>query len=393
MAHRLTRSAPRWLAAAGLVLAVSGVHVGVTAVVTQRVAAFDLSPPAMQRVQVAYVREMALSVPVARAAPAAAPPRRRVPTRAPAVAASQPAPDHAARTESPQAANQPANEPAKDAVNEAPSSAPEPASSVAAAPGAASHVADPADNAPVFEWPVSTRLRYLLSGYVRGEVHGQAQVEWVRVGQQYQVHLDVEVGPSFAPLATRRMSSDGRITPDGLVPRYYEQETRLAFDRAYRAVVRFEDDRVWLANGLSMPHMPGLQDTASQFVQLAYLFDREPQRLRVGEVVELLLAMPRNVSAWVYDVVAQETLYTPFGEVPAFHLKPRREPRAGGDLVTELWIAPGLRHLPVRFRIRQDAENHVDLMLDRRPELAAPDSHSGNSPENSPDPTSERTPP
>jgi hypothetical protein len=274
-------------------------------------------------------------------------------------------------------------------VNEAANEAVPPAPEPVAAAVAASDAADPATRAPAFEWPVSTRLRYLLSGYVRGEVHGQAQVEWVRVGQQYQVHLDVEVGPSFAPLATRRMSSDGRITPDGLAPRRYEQETRLAFDRAYRAVVRFEDERVWLANGRSMPHMPGLQDTASQFVQLAYLFDREPQRLRVGEMIEVLLAMPRNVSVWVYDVVAQESLYTPFGEVLAFHLKPRREPRAGGDLVTELWIAPGLRHLPVRFRIRQDAENHVDLMLDRRPELAAPDSHS----ENSPDHTSERTPP
>jgi hypothetical protein len=75
----------------------------------------------------------------------------------------------------------------------------------------------------------------------------------------------------------------------------------------------------------------------------------------------------------VYDVVKEELLYTPFGEVPSYHLKPRREPRAGGDLVTELWIAPQLRHLPIRFVIRQDAENFVDLMLDRRPELGASD--------------------
>lgn len=378
MARHLKTTAPRGVAVAGLVLAVTGAHLGVTAIVVDQVAAFDLSPPPMHRVQVAYVREMAFTAPVARAA-AAAPEARPRPPKAAAPAASKPSPDDVAAASAPETPG--------EAVPPVPAAASgiEAAEPVVAAVSVA-EAADPAASAARFEWPVSTRLRYLLSGHVRGEVHGQAQVEWVRVGEHYQVHLDVEVGPSFAPLATRRMSSDGRITPEGLAPRRYEQETRLAFDRPYRATVRFDDNRVWLANGLSMPHMPGLQDTASQFVQLAYLFDREPQRLRVGEVIELLLAMPRNVSVWVYDVVAEETLYTPFGPVPAFHLKPRREPRAGGDLVTELWIAPQLRHLPVRFLIRQDAENHVDLMLDRRPELAAPDPNPS-------DPPAERTPP
>jgi hypothetical protein len=246
---------------------------------------------------------------------------------------------------------------------------------------------DPAASAAApFAWPVSTRMRYLLTGYVRGEVHGQAEVEWIRAGDRYQVHLDVQVGPSFAPLARRRMSSDGEITPQGLVPRRYDQETRVAFDGPYHATVQFEPDRILFANGRAAGRWPGVQDTASQFVQLAYWFDSQPERLRTGEVVELPLAMPRNVSVWVYDVLDEETLYTNFGEVRAYHLKPRREPQAGGDLVTELWIAPRLRHLPVRFRIRQDAENYVDLMLDRRPELAAPDA---------PAPTSSatRTPP
>jgi hypothetical protein len=84
--------------------------------------------------------------------------------------------------------------------------------------------------APPFEWPVSTRMRYLLTGNVRGEVSGQAQVEWIRVGQRYQVHLDVIVGMKIAPLGSRRMSSDGDITPEGLAPRRYDQETKLAFN-------------------------------------------------------------------------------------------------------------------------------------------------------------------
>ncbi len=366
MARHLTRrlNAPRLWAALGLVLLVAWVHLGVAGWIGEQVAEFESASPPMQRIEVAYVRQMAFTPPVPTVVAKAAPPKRVAPPPvAPEPAASAPLPP----------------EPVPTPVAEAASAAEPPLLAAASLP-------EPVASAAVaFEWPVSTRLRYVLTGHVRGEVHGQAQVEWVRAGPRYQVHLDVQVGPSFAPLATRRMSSEGDITPDGLVPSRYEQETRLAFGDPHRATMRFEGERVWFANGSTRQLAPGLQDTASQFVQLAYLFDREPQRLRVGATVELMLAMPRNASVWVYDVVDEELLYTPFGEVPSFHLKPRREPRAGGDLVTEVWIAPQLRHLPIRFVIRQDAENHVDLMLDRRPELAASDTSSPS--------TSNRTPP
>ncbi len=44
-------------------------------------------------------------------------------------------------------------------------------------------------------------------------------------GQRYQVHLDVTVGLPIAPLMTRRMSSDGELTPQGLAPRRYDEDT------------------------------------------------------------------------------------------------------------------------------------------------------------------------
>lgn len=377
MARRLIRrlATPRAGAALGLLLLVSWGHVGVAGWMADQAAAFDLSsPPAMQRIEVAYVREMAFTAPAPRAVPRAAPARRRAPAparAAPEPAASAPSPPplpEPTELASPPQPTAPALSSSEPTTAVATTSAPEPAASAPAA----------------FEWPVSTRLRYLLTGHVRGEVHGQAQVEWIRAGPRYQVHLDVQVGPSFAPIASRRMSSEGEITPEGLVPHRYEQETRLAFDGPYRAIVRFDGSRVWMSNGNSTVQLPGVQDTASQFVQLAYVFDREPQRLQVGAMVQVVLAMPRNVSLWTYDVVKEELLYTPFGEVPSYHLKPRREPRAGGDLVTELWIAPQLRHLPIRFVIRQDAENYVDLMLDRRPELAASDTSTRSSPSPTP---------
>lgn len=308
------------------------------------------------RMTVSYVREMTPSAPTAQALPVRkAAPRRTtsppVPTAkaASAVDASEAA---ALAAQVAQSAQNTAGQ-ASDAVG-------------AAASASAVETAAPA----AFEWPVSTRLRYRLTGYVQGEVHGQAQVEWLRNANRYQVHLDVSVGPSIAPLVSRRLSSDGEITPEGLSPQVYDQETRIAFSRPNRALIRFEPEHVTLANGRNVTRPAGTQDTASQFVQMSWMFAMKPDSLKVGHSVEIPLAMPRNLSPWIYDVSAEETLQTPFGELLTFHLKPRRQAQAGGDLTSELWIAPQLRYLPVRFIIRQDAENFIDLMLDRKPELA-----------------------
>ena len=123
---------------------------------------------------------------------------------------------------------------------------------VADSPGATAAAPTAAASAPTmasFEWPVSTRVSYVLTGNYRGEVSGNAQVEWIRAGSRYQVHLDLSVGPSFAPLITRRMSSDGEITAAGLTPRRYDQDTKVVMSDRQRVNVQFESDVVVLANG------------------------------------------------------------------------------------------------------------------------------------------------
>jgi hypothetical protein len=223
-----------------------------------------------------------------------------------------------------------------------------------------------------FEWPASTRLSYKLSGNVRGEVHGDAQVEWVRQGNRYQVHLDVTVGIPIAPMITRRMSSDGELTELGLTPRRYDEDTKVMFGNRRRLTMLFEPDAVLLPSGERRPRFPGTQDTASQFVQLSWIFSTRPELLRTGNTVDFALALPRSVDRWVYDVLEEEPVATSFGAVNAFHLKPRRVSRPGGELIAEVWFAPQLRYLPARIRIEQDRETFIDLVLSRRPELAGP---------------------
>ena len=357
MAARLTRR--RAAAAAALVVAVATVHGCVVDRAGGYLAGMLAGEPGPERMKAVYVRTMEAAEPVA-VAPTAPAPRRR---RAPVVAAQ---PEAAPEPEAPASA---ASEP------DAAPPVPEPAASAAVAEAASAPVVAPAEaaaSAPPFEWPLATRVTYVLTGYYRGEVHGTAQVEWVREDDRYQVHLDVYVGLQVAPLMSRRMTSEGRITPEGLRPERYDQVTKMAFTAPYRSVVRLAPDHVLLANGQRRATLPGLQDTASQFIQLAWQFSTNPGSLRPGALIEVPLALPRAVSVMKYDVSEPELLWTPFGEVPVLRLKPREAPRAGGDLSVEMWIAPQYRHLPIRLRIHQDAETFVDLMITKPPELGGP---------------------
>jgi hypothetical protein len=364
---------------AGVLALVLAAHGWLARELADRIADIHKDTATLERIDVAYVRDMALSAPVA-AAPAAPPaepasPRvARKPVPKPAQAASAPEPtiEPAAPAEPVLAAAPVVPEPMpvpEALAPEVPASASEPllAANSASAPTDAASAPAPAG----FDWPSSTRVSYVLTGNYRGEVNGSAQVEWIRSGSRYQVHLDLVVGPSAAPLITRRMSSDGEITAEGLSPLRYEQDTKVVLRERRRQTVSFEPGSVVLANGERRDSVPGVQDTASQFVQLMYVFSTRPELLRIGNTVGIPLALPHKVDVWTYDVIGEEVLAAPFGPLPTIHLKPRRAlaPKAG-ELSAEIWFAPQLRYFPVRILIRQDADNFLDLMISKRPEMA-----------------------
>lgn len=354
MARRLTR---RQRALAALALVTTALHLGLAGSIAERLDLDFAHPPPPVRLRALFVRELRPSAPPRLVALAPLPRGPRpLPLPAPKPAASAP---------------EPAIEPAAAASTPAlVASAPEPAASAALAAASAPEApASAASAPPAFAWPASTELTYALEGWYRGKVEGSAKVEWVREGDHYQVHLDAVIGLAIAPLFTRRMTSDGVLGPGGLVPRRYDEETRRAFGEPHRIVLRFFPDAAWLADGQRRDAPPGLQDSASQFVQLTWLFRTQPQRLAVGQTIELPLALPRSLDTWAYEVVGTETLYPSFGPVETFHLVPRHVPRAG-ELSAEMWFAPTLEYLPVRIRIRQDAETWLDMTIKRLPRQA-----------------------
>lgn len=309
---------------------------------------------APRRIDVAFVRELAPSVPPP-TAPQREPPRLQTLRALPAHAAASAA-----------AAAHPPEPPAPAVPEPAPAlptlAALEPLAPMPAAPAAATE-----PNNVAFEWPPSTRLTYTVSGEFRGPVQGSAVVEWLRAGSRYQVRMDVTAGLLFS----RRVSSEGEITAEGLQPRRYDEETKVVLRDARRLTIWLDGDRVRLPGGAELPRPAGVQDSASQFVQMTWLFTTRPQLLERGRTVEMPLALPRRVEPWTYEVLETEFLHTPAGVVPAVHVKPRREGR-GNELTAEMWVAPSLQYLPVRLLIRQDASTYIDLLIERLPQQAEP---------------------
>jgi hypothetical protein len=233
-------------------------------------------------------------------------------------------------------------------------------------PAAAASASAPAGSELLYGvvWPASTRLRYVLNGWYRGHVDGSAQVEWLRQGTRYQVHLEVSLGPVEV-----RMSSDGHITPAGLAPQRYEEETRLIIGRNRLRDVNFDADGVRLEGGRRVPSEAGVQDMASQFVQVIYLLSSQPALRQAGASVDFPLALPNRIDHWVYDIGPLAPLDTPAGVIEAIHLQPRR--RAGtSNLTVQMWLAPQLQLMPVRLRIDQEQDVWADMLLKAMPDQA-----------------------
>jgi Protein of unknown function (DUF3108) len=219
-------------------------------------------------------------------------------------------------------------------------------------------------------WPIDTRLTYDLGGYFRGDLYGNATVQWTRdpasQGEGYQVRIDLNVGPIKALL-----TSQGKVRAEGLLPRAYEEQW-VGKQRS----VTLDDTDVILTNGKRIPRPQregegpveamSVQDTASQFVELGHRFANGRAKLAEGEVVRVWLARPGGLDAWVYDVGPAETLYLPhIGPVQAFHLTPRPQANPRGSMVAEMWFAPALQYLPVRIKITLDKDAHLDLKVQK----------------------------
>lgn len=353
-----------------LVVVVTLAHLWLTRELSARMQALAPEASAIERMEATYVSELKLSAPPrAPAQPpvSAAPNAQRQPRPKPAAKAASEAASQADDTADQAAAEAASAATAASAAlaQQTPSDPREAASAPEAAVAAAS-----AAPGQAFVWPEATRVTYKIEGHFRGPIYGQASVEWVRRDDKYQVHVNASVGPSFAPLGSWRLTSEGLLTPAGLAPQRYENVNRLLIKTMAPRNITFEDNEVVLANGDRVPKQPGIQDPASQFIQLAYRFILNPELLQVGSTFRMPLAILTRAETLAYDVLGEEVLDTPIGKVPTFHVKPRRLVEVNANLPADIWFAPGLQYLPVRIFVKVNEETYMDMLMDRAPQQA-----------------------
>jgi hypothetical protein len=300
--------------------------------------------PAKPASQVAQEPAAAAPAPVP-AEPGASPSDVEIAMGPPPANASAPAPG----------ASAPAN-PASELVAAAPAAAAASApASAASQPGLAAS-ASGADKAALDSWPADTRLNYRLSGYFRGDLYGDARVQWQRQDKAYQTRVDIDI-TLFARLV---LTSQGEVTPQGLAPKIYEE-----LRRSGPRTARLGEETITLSDGRVIPKPQGVQDTASQFVELAHRFATGQDKLEVGRTVSFWMARPGGVDLWIYDIAERETLQTALGPVEAFRLKPRPLANPRGNITAEMWFAPSLQYLPVRIRVNMGEATWVDLLVEK----------------------------
>jgi Protein of unknown function (DUF3108) len=382
MRMRLSQQRGPWVAVVAIVLLG---HVLVTEGIASRMRDMSASDTAsIKRLEAEYVADMKLTDPPVMMAQPVAP----LPVAAEAEAAevateaaskpkpakrpkqTKPAPPPAAEaapSEAVAAASAPEQVAALEAPASAAASAPQ-ASQAASKPASADSAPTSTATGPAFEWPLATRVRYKITGNFRGEVHGSAVVEWIKRGDRYQVHNDFVIGPSFAPIGSRRFTSDGLITPEGLVPERFESIDKLLIKNNPPKLIHFSADEVELPSGEKVAKLPGVQDPASHYIQLSYQFIQKPGLLKVGTSIPVPLAWPKRQEMIAYDVLAEEMLDTPMGKLNTFRLKPRRMNDMKMDALAEIWVAPSLQYLPIKFYAQQGPETFLELVMDRAPQ-------------------------
>lgn len=382
------------LLAAAVVLA----HVLLTGAVLQEMQGLKPADASIKRMDATYVSEVRLTEPpaappapamVQAAAPqaAAAAPKKAKPKppKPPKVAKAASQPDEAASKPEVLAdaasATQPSPEPAASAAATSALAASASANAPANAPASTANSAVAAASVPsmgasgpnsgrAFVWPQATKVSYKLEGYFRGPVSGQASVEWVRQDSRYQVHIDASIGPSFAPLGSWRLTSEGEIQPQGLHPKLYENTNRLLIKTSAPRLIKLEEDEVTHPDGKRYPRPPEVQDPASFMIQLAYQFTLRPDLLKPGSSFALNVVTLRKLEQLTFDVVGNDVVRTPIGDVPTVHVRPRKTVTDGGALPADVWFAPGLQYLPVRIYIKMSDDVYMDMQMNRAPQQA-----------------------
>ena len=170
---------------------------------------------------------------------------------------------------------------------------------------------------------------------------GVSRNEWEMIDGRYRLRSVVETtGLVWLFKAYRiEMESQGSITAEGLRPDSFAL-SRNGQASKEKAFFDWEAMKVRIGSLPDQALAPGTQDLLSFNYQLGYL----PNLAAGGD---LMIATGRKYGIYHLEVLGDELITLPAGEIRTLHL------RAPGENTTELWLAYDYLLLPVKIR-------HVD---------------------------------
>ncbi len=217
-------------------------------------------------------------------------------------------------------------------------------------------------------WPADTRVSYKLTGFFQGELFGTGQVQWTREGannERYQVRVIVDAG-----LYELRMTSQGRVSPKGLLPESFEEYSKRILGNARIRPLKIEEQELILEGNRRVPRPAAdplaVQDAVSQFIDIGHRFTEGRAKLEGGQTVSIWLGRPGGLDEWIYDIGPAETMNLPrIGAIMVHELKPRPLARPRGTFTMSMWLAPSLQYLPAKIRIQINPEAYAELTADQ----------------------------
>lgn len=282
-------------------------------------------------------------------------PKRKKPPATPPAAQAAPTAEPA-QPDASAAATEAASAVAASAAAGAASSVPSAAGGAGTASGTNNGNGNAAHAAPgvKFSVPPSGDLEY--DTFYNGVRNQPGTIHWESDGHTYR--LVVSVPLPF--VGTYSYESHGHVDAFGLAPdQYIEKRGRRGED-----VTVFNRETKQIAftrTPATLALQDGAQDRFSMIMQLASLVRGAPDAYRSGVTREFYVTDNDSGEIWPIETIGDETVRTQQGFVDARHFM--RLPRHEGDRRRiDVWLAPSLGWLPVRFVQTEPNGTQVELL-------------------------------
>lgn len=209
--------------------------------------------------------------------------------------------------------------------------------------------------------PPPVELTYSIKAKQKGiPVEGDAVMRWSVANGKFSASNETRAILVGKILDAR---SEGAIDAYGLAPtvftekRFRRDRTTTSFDRS-SMTIRFT------ASQESYPIQGGEQDRNSTIWQLISVARAAPAKFKPGSSWEFFVAGQRDADQWTFNVIKQERIETPLGQLNTVHVI-RLPPPDSRQQKLDIWLAPSTEWYPVRLRFSDDNGDFIEQTLQK----------------------------